>query len=263
MFADNTNENWSCPQELDRPLPRPVRLTGIGIFYCVMALASIIFGVVLTAQLCIPELRRQAENDSLTRRLTAEGSETEATVTRLWSGMGIHKICYNYTVGSLSNEKCANITSEHWQSLEVGSSLTVRYLPSDPAKVYPDSDPPNSQNNWPLILPALSLVLGFPLLFAVTYSSFVWPQFRLLARGKPARGVVTRCKEGSRRRMSGYFWYYYFPLADGGQCQGKDFSRQPAAEGSNVTVLYDPNKPRRNDLYPLETVRLAANSNAY
>jgi hypothetical protein len=172
--------------------------------------------------------------------------------------MGMHNACYNYTVDSLSYKKCANTASEHWQQLEVGSSLTVRYLPSDPAMAYPDSDPPNSQNNWSMVLPTACMALGFMSLFAILYFSFVWPQFRLLARGKPARGVVTRCKEGSQRRMSGYFLYYDFPLPDGGQCQGKDFSSQPAAEGTIVTVLYDPNKPRRNDLYPMDTVRLAA-----
>jgi hypothetical protein len=58
--------------------------------------------------------------------------------------------------------------------------------------------------------------------------------------------------------MSGYFLYYDFPLPYGGLCRGKDFSGQPAAEESNVTVLYDPNKPLRNGLYPMDTVRLAA-----
>jgi hypothetical protein len=41
-------------------------------------------------------------------------------------------------------------------------------------------------------------------------------------------------------------------------CQGRGHSRAQLAEGSIVTVLYDPNKPRRNAPYPMETVRLAA-----
>jgi hypothetical protein len=258
MFADNRNESWSCPQELDRPMPRPVRLTGIGIFYCVIALACIISGVVLTAQLCIPELRRQASDDSLTRRLTAEGSETEATVTRLWSALGRDRVSYDYTIDGRGYHSGSYIASQHWQQLQVGSPLAIRYLPSDPTKTCPEADPPNSGNNWSIVLPMTCLPLGFMSIFTFLYLSAVWPQFRLLARGKPARGVVTRCKEGSRRRMRGYFLYYDFPLPDGSLCRGKDFSGQPAAEGSNVTVLYDPNKPLRNDLYPMETVRLAA-----
>jgi hypothetical protein len=258
MSTENTNEDSRLFQELDCPLPRPVRLKGTGFLYCAMALASFLFGVGMTARLCIPELHRQAANDPLARRLAAEGRETEATVTGLWSGMGLNRVFYDYTVDGRSYKRNANIASEHWQSLQVGSFLTILYLPSDPTQSSPEADPPNSRNNWPMILPTLSLVLGFPLLFAVLYSSFVWPQFRLLARGKPALGVVTRCKEGSQRRMSGYFLYYDFPLPYGGMCQGKDFSGQSAAEGSSVTVLYEPNKPLRNALYPMETVRLAA-----
>lgn len=258
MYADNTNESWSCPQELDRPLPRPVRLTGMGIYYCVMGLACIIAGVVLTAQLCIPELHRQAENDSLTRRLTAEGIETEATVTRLWTALGRDRVNYDYTVDGRDYHSGSYIASQHRQQLQVGSPLAIRYLPSDPTKTCPEADPPNSGNNWSIVLPMTCLPLGFMSLFAFVHLSAVWPLFRLLARGKPARGVVTRSKVGSRRRMSGYFLYYDFPLPYGGLCRGKDFSVQPVAEGSTVTVLYDPNKPLRNGLYPMDTVRLAA-----
>jgi hypothetical protein len=258
MSADNQDSSWRLPQELEQPLPRAVRLSGVGITYCVIALACIVFGVGMTARVCSPELHRQAANDSLARRLTAEGRETEATVTRLWSGMDWNGVNYDYTVDGRSYMGGANIASEHWHSLQVGSPLVILYLPSDPTQASPEADPPNSRNNWPIILPTLSLVLGFPLLFAALYLSFVWPQRCLLAGGHPARGVVTRCKEGSRRRMSGYYLYYDFPLPDGGMCRGKDFSGQPATEGSSVTVLYDPNKPLRNALYPMETVRLAA-----
>jgi hypothetical protein len=223
-----------------------------------MALACIISGVVLTARLCIPELHRQAANDLLTRRLTAEGRETKATVTRLWSALGRNRVSYDYTVDGRGFHSGSYIASQHWQQLQLGSPLAIRYLPSDPTKTCPDADPPNSGNNWSIVLPMACLSLGFMSIFAFLYLSAVWPQFCLLAHGKPARGIVTRCKEGGQRRMSGYFWYYDFPLADGGQCQGKDFSRQPAAEGTIVTVLNDPNKPRRNALYPMDTVRLAA-----
>jgi len=261
-MSTNPNESPSYPQELDRPLPRPVRLTGIGIYYCVIALACIISGGVLTARVCIPELHRQAENDSLTRRLTAVGIETKATVTRLWSALGRDRVNYDYTVDGRGYHSGSYIASQHWQQLQVGSPLAIRYLPSDPTKTCPEADPPNSGNNWSIVLPMACLPLGFMSIFVVIFSSCVWPEFRLLARGKPARGVVTRCKEGNRRRMNGYFWYYDFPLADGGQCQGRGFSRQQVAEGTIVTILYDPNKPRRNALYPMDTVRLAATSTA-
>jgi hypothetical protein len=223
----------------------------------VFALACIVFGVGMAARVCIDELHRQAANDSLARRLAAEGRETEAKVSRLWTALGRCGVTYDYTVDGRSYDKNAFIASEHWQPLQVGSSLAIRYLPSDPSKAYPDSDPPNFRNNWSLVLPTACFFLGIFSVFSVLQFSPVWTQRRLLAGGRPARGVVICCKESQGRRR-GYVLRYEFPLAEGGQCQGKGFSEPQVAEGSIVTVLYDPSKPLRNALYPMETVRLAA-----
>jgi hypothetical protein len=165
---------------------------------------------------------------------------------------------YEYAVDDHSYSRGAFITPEHWQSLQVGSPLAIRYLPSDPAKSYPESDSPNSQTHWLMVLPLAGMALFFMLSFAAVQLSAVLPKRRLLAHGRAARGIVTRCKEGSRGRRSGYFLDYEFPLADGSECQGRKFSSDPLAEGSTVTVLYDPGQPRRNAPYPMETVKLAA-----
>ena len=259
MPVDNPNEVWRIPPELEQPLPRPVRLTGMGIIYCVIAAACIAAGVGIASQAIHGELRRQAENASLAHSLAAEGEETEATVTRLFTGMG-HVVNYQYTVDGHSFSRGAFITAEHWQSLQVGSPLTIRYLPSDPKQSYPESDPPNSQTHWTVTLPLAAMALFFMFSFAYVQLSAVLPKRSLLARGRPARGIVTRCKEGNRGRRSGYFWYYEFQLPDGAKCQGKKFSDSQLAEKSPVTVLYDPDRTQRNTLYPMETVRLAATS---
>jgi hypothetical protein len=257
MSADDPNESSGCLQELDRPLPRPVRLRGIGITLCVFALAWIVFGVGNAAHLCIPELRRQAANDSLTRRLTAEGRETEATVARLSSGAGLNAVTYDYAIDGRSYEANALIASERWQSLQVGSPLAIRYLPSDPTQAYPEADPPNSRNDLPTFLLVLCFALGFPLFFAALCLSVLWRKRCLLAGGHAVHGVVTYCR-AIQHSGGRYVLYYSFPLPEGGMCQGRGHSRAQLAEGSIVTVLYDPNKPRRNAPYPMETVRLAA-----
>ncbi len=259
MSVDSPNEVWRIPPELEQPLPRPVRLTGIGIVQCVFATACILFGLGMCFRVIHDELRREAENASLARSLADEGQETEATVTRLFTGMG-HVVNYQYTVGGRSFSRGAFMTAEHWQSLQIGSPLTIRYLPSDPHQSYPESDSPDSQTHWSMVLPLAGMALFFMFSFAYVQLSAVLPKRRLLTRGRPARGIVTRCKDGNRGRRSGYFLYYEFQLPDGGQGQGKKFSGQPLAEGSTVTVLYNPDRPRRNTLYPMETVRLTATS---
>ena len=253
---NTSNEVWSTPPELEQPLPRRIRLNGSGITYCVLAVAAVLFGLGLAGRVIRDELRRQARNESLARRLTTEGLETEATVTRLSTGLG-HVVNYDYTVDGQNHSRGAFISADHWQSLQVGSPLTIRYLPSDPKEAYPESDPPNSQTHWSVVLSMAGMILLFMWSFAAIYLSSIPPQRRLLARGYTARGVVTRCDAGSKGRMSGYFWYYDFSLPDGTACQGKAFRGSQLAEGSAVTVLYDPNQPRRNSLYPMRMVRLA------
>ena len=250
MSADNASDVWRVPPELEQPLPRRIRLDEIGIIRCVIAAACLAFGIYETFQLVKPELRRQAENETLTRQLTAEGRETEGTVTQLYSAMG-YVVFFEYTVGGRSYSRGALIASKHWQSLQVGSPLIIRYLPSDPSKASPADDPPNSQNNWGTALPLAGMIWFFMLGFAAINLSVLFPKRRLLARGQPVRGIVTRCKEGSNGRSSGYFLSYDFSLPDGSQCQGKAFRGYPEAEGSAVTVLYDRDQPRRNTLYPL------------
>ena len=256
MPADSTHEVWSIPPELERPLPRPVRLSGIGITYCVMAMVAILFGAGMSFRIVHDELHRQAEDDSVARRLSAEGQETEATVIKLFTGLG-YVVNYQYFVNGRTYERGAFITQEHWQALQVGAPLAVRYLPSDPNRAYPDADPPNSEKHWSSSLPMAGLILLFMLIFATIYVSPILPKRRLLARGRPARGVVTDCKAGSQGRSSGYFLSYEFPLIEGGHCTGKVFSGQHMVEGTTVTVLYNPDRPQCNALYPMKLVRLA------
>jgi hypothetical protein len=142
--------------------------------------------------------------------------------------------------------------------LQVGSPLPVRYLPSNPDQSYPESDSPASQTHWSIVLPVAGMALFFMCSFAFIQLSAVLPKRRLLARGRAARGVVTGCKKGSRGRSTGYFLYFDFPLSTGGQGNGRVFRSQSVAVGSAVTVLYDPDHPRRNGVYPLGPVQLSA-----
>ena len=258
MPTDTAIESWKIPSELEQPLPRRVQLSGMGIANCVFAAACIAAGVALASQSIGGELRREAEAQSRTRLVSAEGRETEATVTRLSTGLGIDSVGYDFTFDGRSYSGYAVIAPSHWQLLRVGSALTILYLPSDPTKSYPESDPPNSQTHWLMVSLVAGMALFFMFSFAAIQLSAVLPKRRLLARGRPARAVVVRCNAGSRGRSSGYFLHYDFSLPDGSTSQGKVFRSEPVTEGSTATALYDPDHPERNTLCPLATVKLKA-----
>ena len=210
----------------------------------------------MTAHVVNDELRREAENNSLARRLIAEGRETNATVTSLLTGMG-YVVGYEFTVDGQSYKRGAFISKEHWQSLQVGSPLPIRYVPFDPAQSFPTTDSPTIQKHWAMAAAMSGMVLFFMTSFATLQLRTVLPKRRLLACGTPARGVVTRCRV-NQGRSGGFVVRYDFPLEDGSQCQGKALSGTQLDENSAVTILYDPTRPNRNTLYPMTTVKLAS-----
>jgi Protein of unknown function (DUF3592) len=215
----------------------------------------------LSVRVVKDELRRQNENESLTRRLEFEGRQTNASVTRLWAAMGGamgYLVNFDYAVDSQIHHGSAPVALKHWKSIHVGAPLEIRYLASDPSRAFPAADPPNSQNHWLMVIAMVGWILLFMFGFAAVYASPILRQRRLLARGLAARGVVTRCNESSKGRRTGYFWYYDFFLPDGATCQGKRFSSSQAAVGTTITVLHDPKNPRRNAVYPMGAVRLKA-----
>lgn len=251
MSVDKTAEGWSVPPELEHPVPRRLRLDGLGVVHCLIAmgcLAAAGFGI---HRIVGDELRRQAENETLTRELATAGRETDATITDLRIAMGKHWVGFDYTIDGRDYMRGAPITPEHWQALEVGSPLAIRYLPSDPSQSSPVADPPDSQNNWSETLPLAGMLLFFMLSFAAIHLSILFPKRSLLKRGRPARGIVTLCKEGSKAGTRGFLIDYDFSLPDGSLCHGKAFRRYEEEEGSAVTVLYDIHRPQRSILYPL------------
>lgn len=256
MFAASTEQSWAVPPELGQPVPRRVKLSGTGIAYCVIALACLAFGIVMATRLVKPELDREAANDALARRLASEGRDSYGTVTALFTGLG-HVVSYQYVVDGQSYKKSVFITLEHWNALQPGSRLPIHYLPSDPAESSPAADPPNLQKHWNMVFPMTGMVLFFMISFAAIQLRAVLPRRRLLSRGSPARGTVTGCR-ASQGRSGGYIVRYTFELPDGTVCQGKARRGSELSENSSVTVLYDPSRPRRNTLYPMETVKLAS-----
>ena len=84
-------------------------------------------------------------------------------------------------------------------------------------------------------------------------------EWRLLAEGRAAAGLVTRhskMRHGTHGKKLGMAAYYQFAQLSGALTEGHTDPREkPPAVGSTVCVLYDPENPRRNVLYPLSLVQ--------
>lgn len=238
--------HWSPPDGLEPSGSRAVRLTAGG--KIVFALAVALFAGALAAGIALGLLAsRQAEEQRLLRE---QGADTDGRVTRLWQ----HRdeghdrwVAYQFAVRGRTYPGRAKLPRSVWASLQVGSDLPVRYLPSDPALSYPRGHESMPMPVWvPGLVAAALAAAGWLATLSIRR------QRRLLARGRPAPALVTR----QSRTQHGAMVYYEFPLLSGAIAKGRGGpSRTPAGIGATICVLYDPENPRKNAPYPLPLVR--------
>jgi hypothetical protein len=245
-------EGWTPPDGLNRSGPRPVRLAARGIFLSVVCAVLAIGGLIAAVWLTREGRRQEAE----ARLMAEQGKESQGEVTRLWSIGGKsdeHRVAYRFTVSDSDFAGSQDIRSGYWRSLQVGSPIPIRYLPSDPARNYPSQNPPSPTPAW------LALLVGAYSIAAIGVFAFkVQRERHLLADGRPAPAVVTRLRTRRTRYGPRNIIYYEFPLYDGGTGKGRsNLRRRSVPEGSVICVLYDPDNPRRSAAYPMCLVKVA------
>jgi hypothetical protein len=241
----------TAPPRLPESRPRPVRLTGIG-----KAVAFI--GVVLLAAAPLAGffLHSLAVSQRAFRvRIEKEAVEGVARVTALTRTRGKNSrydAVYRFEADGRILQGRARMGRSYWTRLEVGSSVPVRYLPSEPAQNWIRGYEPSSGPLWPAPLVAVSLALA---------SLIPWISLRrewmLLMDGRAAEARVTGAKKfSSSHGGRTYRVNYEFRTLGGGARTGKYSTQQaPPAEGATIQVIYDPDNPARSAPYPLPLVR--------
>jgi uncharacterized protein DUF3592 len=242
---------WSAPPELQCSAPRPVRLSAVGAVVAVtgviLLLAAIAAGVLLSI-----ESNRQTRNYQL---LAEQGRETDATISRLWrtgeKGKNT-RVEYWFDFAGRTYRKAAKVPLRVWRELELNGTLPVRFLPTDP-----EVNHPSGVSERPLLIfvPILSSIS------LAALSVICWivlrRQIDLLAEGRPAPGVVTKISKANHGHESTTVVHFDFRKLSGGIQTGKTSSAGSKKKiGDPLCVLYDPNNPRRNAIYPLSLVRV-------
>lgn len=238
--------NWTPPDGLGYSSLRPVQLTAAGIALLVLA-GAMLLGAVAAGIGLGTTARRQAKD---LRLLQEQGVNTDAQITRVWRSSGKdqqHLASYRFIVQDRAYTARKGVPARIWQTLRAGSSLPVRYLPSNPKVNHP-----TGWDDTPM--PPLVPYLVFAAMAAVAsvLTMLLRKQMQLLTEGRPAPGIVT----GHRRTKDGTVIRYEFQLLNGATAKGRGQSRRPPAIGSQICVLYDPENPRRNAPYPLCLVKL-------
>jgi hypothetical protein len=200
------------------------------------------------ALLLSSEIKRDKERDRL---LNEEGVQTTATVERVWresNKEGSHMVAYRFTVDGNHFSSTSKLHRSAWVRLNPGDPLPIRYARQQPSINYPVSGAPGPAPGW---LPwAMAPLFIWPSIF---FWFLIRRQSQLLAEGRPAPGTVTKIRRAKQLAV-----HYEFPILSGetikGRCQVN--RRSTLQTGAPVCVLYMPDNPRRNGIYPLELVKL-------
>jgi hypothetical protein len=246
-FKDITH-GWKAPESLGYSSMRPVRLAKCGIAMAAAAVTLAIGGLVLGTVLMKQSTREEKE----ARLLSAEGTSAQATVVRVWRSGGESdspRVRYTFTVDGREFTTSHRVPRKIWNTLKEGDAIEIRYAPADPSINHPVA--------WTGRVTPLFLALLMPLMFLGFAWGFVWlirRQWNLLAEGRPAPAIVTSVKRTDKAVLV----RYEFPLLNGAIQKGKTNTSRKAIPGIGdvVCVLYDPDNPRRNALYPLQFVRM-------
>jgi hypothetical protein len=239
------NQSWSPPDRLGKSSIRAVRLSNRG--RVVACVAGILFAGALAAGIFFARTVRLEQQEQ--RLLDQQGITVDAVIARVWRNNDKSReprVTYRFTYRNVILSHTVGVPLNQWRQLKEGAPLAVRFVPSRPEVSHPVDWPRRGMPAWfPFLFSAL-LAGGGALI-----ASQVARQMRLLAEGRPTPGRMT-----SFRRTNQLVIRYEFQLPGGATLKGRaDMCKMPES-GKPLCVLYDPENPRRNALYPLPLVRL-------
>lgn len=233
--------------------PRPVRLTGAGrvltFLGTLFAAGSLIADFALFS---VAQNQRQFRQRIESEKVTVTAQVISLRRTR--GDNARHLVDYEFAAGGQLLRGRAAIRRADWNRLKVGSAVTVHYLPTEPERNWiADYEP----RPLPLWVPPL-VSLG-----AACLSALCWREIRrqraLLAEGRLAAGLVLEIKRsGKGQGAQSWSVRYEFRTLSGARIVGRrTLSGNPPEAGGTVQILYDPDNPARNAIYPLSLVRPA------
>ena len=236
----------TTPPELISALPRSITITGRGILNICLSLLFFVASAGLFYWLGDQGWHIVQKRAAL----RANGGITVGTVTELRHVGRNHTphAYYTFTIDGTSYIGESSVPTRLESEFQPFEEVAIRYLRGNPAVNHPAEWEDSSFSAWgPLFAPVVFAIIGI-----VTAVS----QFRqksLLVEGTPATGVITACT----LRKGSYNMKYEFTTADGQSLNGRSSRSDGQEIGASVCILYMPQQPTRNSLYPSDYYRIA------
>lgn len=238
--VDDDAEEQSSPSELRGPLPRRVQMNSTNASAMVVVVVLCLgVGGVMVASACRGILTQTQQRSALRR----VGRDTVGKVTATHAGHGSPTVTYAFEANGHNYSGKAELANYRLIFHE-SDQIAVRYLPTDPTVNHPADWEWSGLEIMDLIPQVFMLFLAS---VGVAALVALFRDRTLARRGRPAKGVVTDCSPGK----SDFQVEYEFRTDDGMPVTGHSSSPDEYGAGARVCVLYLPQKPRRNSMYPL------------
>lgn len=241
-------EALAISPELVGPPPRRIQLTGYGITLAVVMAVLIAAAVIFTCFIA-SEAARQVQ---IRTALRGVGNETLGKIEKLHQPYALKEyVDYIFIADSKTYRGTAIVPLEVYHMIKSASSLSIRYLPEDPALNHPVDWEWSVMSEWdPIFIVILLAGLGC-LLFLVPQMRF---ERRVAAEGVAAVGVVTKCSVSGK---GGFINLKYdFRAQDDLLVKGRRDFKTRQEVGAKILILYMPQKPKQNVPYPLSAWRI-------
>jgi len=246
-----TTNPVQIPAELLRSIPRDYRLTGMGKFVVGAALALGLGAVASSVAIYISA----KETSALKREMAEQGQVVPGVVVKTYRTGDDGKrdvFLYEFSVDGTAYRGRTDIELRASPHYEAGSSIPVRYLPSQPAKNWIDGHPPGGVPLFVIPLLGGGLLVG-------SYAIFrnLRRQEGLVSEGRAALArvmKVTRVRRGEQRKQRAQIG---FVLLSGARQEAYiEFGRNAPQADSTIVIVYDRENPRRVLRYPACLVRV-------
>jgi hypothetical protein len=234
-MSESLENSQSPPDELTGPTPRSLSASD-GTTKSVMTFTFVFlaFGVITVGGIKTAYRQFQIRAELRQNRQTVMG-----TVTKLLRGRSGHSVDYQFAVAGVTYAGSAEVQSV--PDPRPSEPILIRYDSANPAMNHPDA--------WEWS-PGRDLV---PALFgcfmsgvAAFYLIYTFRLRTVVRYGQPATARVENCvRNGKIYRVR-----YTFQTQGGTEQTGRSDSQEHREIGTSTWILYMPQNPRRNCLYP-------------
>lgn len=238
------------PSELAGPIPRTVfiNMDGDGQYVLIIVLLFFLGGLALLSWI------GYGYYSNFNRRAALRGSGVREVVGEVtgftWGRDSPMSVDYKFPVDGVDywGQAVEPAIPGPGTRLEQGDHLVIRFLPSNPGINHPDA----WEWSWSIGWVSTTLLVFLTPVGCVGLGILL--RQRTLARsGKGAIATVTSCSQnGQWFRME-----YEFHVQDGTTATGSRSVKNEYAVGARIAIVFLPNKPRRNQIYPLDLYSVA------